>query len=42
MFDDYGVAGETRAADEFVERTGLRLSKLTHYPIPVFVRKEMS
>ena len=36
VFDDYGVAGETRAADEFVERTGLRLSKLTQYLIPVF------
>jgi hypothetical protein len=38
VFDDYGtVAGETRAADAFLSRTGLRVEKLPMSHIPAFV-----
>lgn len=40
VLDDFGtVAGETRAVDEFVTGTGLRLEKLPLSHIPAFIRK---
>jgi hypothetical protein len=39
LFDDYGlVAGATRAADELVAKTGLKLEKLPYYAVPTFLR----
>jgi hypothetical protein len=42
LFDDYGtVAGETRAIDEFLEKTGrdLQIEKLPISHIPAYIRK---
>lgn len=40
VFDDYGtVAGETRAADEFLQGRGYTVEKLPVSHIPAFVRK---